>query len=70
MPVFCISIPMKLISDDPTYLLKVMIRTQTLMPGLGSIPELELELMPIPIPIPGIGIAKELNKRNWNWNWN
>ena len=41
-----------------------------LLPGLGSIPELELELIPIPIPIPGIGIAKELNKRNWNWNWN
>ena len=31
MPVFCISIPMKCISYDPTYLLKVMIRTQTSM---------------------------------------
>ena len=38
----------------------------TMIPGLGSIPELELEL--IPITIPGIGIEKELNKRNWNWN--
>ena len=31
MPVFFISILMKCISYDPTYLLKVMIRTQTLM---------------------------------------
>ena len=31
MPAFCISTPMKRISYDPTYLLKVMIRTQTLM---------------------------------------